>query len=136
MARTFDDRLAALRAGIENQESAASVVVSALGIAGHNYATDTAMIRELFAELNTGRARFDFGIGGTVVGKNETGRSVVSALLEIEDAGGSFTPDLNGRYAPALWLRALVSVLAEAAFEAERLAEQRSGFGCMATVGE
>ena len=136
MTRTFDDRLAALRTGIENHENAREVVATALGVAGYSYATDAAMIRDLFGELNAGRARFQICHAGTVRGRNDLGRAVVEAYLAIEDAGGLFTTDLNGKTSPGLWLRALVAALVDADAEAERLAEQRAGFGCAATWGE
>lgn len=111
MTRTFDDRLAALRAGIENHETARAVVATALGVAGHRYATDAGMIRDLFGELNAGRARFEICDLGIVRGCNDLGRQVVWDYLEAEAAGGVFTTDLNGKAGPALWLRALVSSL-------------------------
>jgi hypothetical protein len=130
---TFEDRLAALRAGIASHADPGTTLHRALGAVppqhpgDRKYATDTAMIRDLFLSLNGDRCRFLLNDCGYMAGTNELGAEVVRRLLQRMDDGFRGTRDLNGNHLPAMWLYALVDFLRDEA--AETAAREEDGHG-------
>lgn len=135
---TFEDRLTALRAGIASHADPGTTLHRALGAVphtppgDHRYATDTAMIRDLFLSLNGGRCRFLMHDCGYMAGTNALGAEVVRRLLQRMDDGFRGNRDLNGNHLPAMWLYALVEVLRDEAVETA--AREEDGYGAAVEV--
>jgi len=107
---------------------------------------DTHRIRDLFNALRC-KAQEPVSFAADTPwrpqGTNRLGCLVVSEFNRLAEQDGAKRADWNGRTAPAVWLQALYQVLVdeslaadEAEAEANRLAEQRAGMGCLAEWGE
>jgi hypothetical protein len=111
---TFTTRLAAL-AALAAAGSTEYALVVALGVDATGYTADTAMIRDLFRGLRAGsgmdiRTRTD-GCSG-IVGASALGCDLVRAYNTLAESEGFRLSDMNGNYSPAIWLEALVTVIA------------------------